>query len=114
MLSKILNWINKDRDPLSPLPGDLCAQLDLSPIDGGVQLEILNDEVTPMEFVVKVLETYFRLDRETAVRTMLEIHTSGSVRLMRIEKSAALKLIEAIRLEAKKRGYQLNCGIVEL
>jgi ATP-dependent Clp protease adaptor protein ClpS len=38
---------------------------------------ILNDDYTPMEFVVDVLEKFFRMDRTTATRVMLEVHTQG-------------------------------------
>ena len=38
---------------------------------------LLNDDYTPMEFVVHVLEQFFSLDRETAGRVMLHVHTQG-------------------------------------
>ena len=38
---------------------------------------ILNDDYTPMEFVVDILEFVFGMDRTTATRTMLDVHTSG-------------------------------------
>jgi ATP-dependent Clp protease adapter protein ClpS len=39
---------------------------------------LLNDDYTPMEFVVHVLERVFDKDRETAMRIMLEIHNNGT------------------------------------
>ena len=41
------------------------------------QVILLNDDFTPMEFVVDVLEHIFGLDRTTATRVMLEVHTRG-------------------------------------
>jgi ATP-dependent Clp protease adaptor protein ClpS len=38
---------------------------------------LLNDDFTPMEFVVHVLEKFFRMDRERAMRIMLHVHTQG-------------------------------------
>ena len=38
---------------------------------------LINDDYTPMEFVVHILEAFFTLDRETATRIMLEVHTRG-------------------------------------
>ena len=38
---------------------------------------MLNDDYTPMEFVVHVLERVFDKDRETAARIMFEIHNEG-------------------------------------
>ena len=41
------------------------------------QVVLLNDDYTPMEFVVDVLERIFSLDRMRATRVMLEVHTKG-------------------------------------
>jgi ATP-dependent Clp protease adaptor protein ClpS len=38
---------------------------------------LLNDDYTPMEFVVEVLQIIFGMDRPTATRVMLEVHTKG-------------------------------------
>lgn len=38
---------------------------------------LLNDDFTPMDFVVEVLQTFFGMDRENATRIMLHVHTKG-------------------------------------
>tara|TARA_R110000787_G_scaffold15745_3_gene48641 strand:- start:1387 stop:1731 length:345 start_codon:yes stop_codon:yes gene_type:complete len=38
---------------------------------------LLNDDYTPMEFVVEVLECFFAMERELAVQVMLKVHTEG-------------------------------------
>jgi ATP-dependent Clp protease adaptor protein ClpS len=38
---------------------------------------LLNDDYTPMEFVVDVLQRFFNKDREAATRIMLHVHNHG-------------------------------------
>ncbi len=38
---------------------------------------LLNDDFTPMEFVVDVLESIFAMERTRATQVMLEVHTKG-------------------------------------
>jgi len=59
--------------------GDLATQegkpqLKRSPL---YRVVLLNDDYTPMEFVVEVLETFFHMSREQATRVMLMVHTQG-------------------------------------
>jgi len=64
----------------------------LGPYDDGIALEeakpklkrppmykviLLNDDYTPMEFVVHILEAFFGMDRERATHIMLNVHTDG-------------------------------------
>ncbi len=41
------------------------------------QVVLLNDDYTPMEFVVEILEQFFSLDRQQATQVMLHVHTKG-------------------------------------
>jgi ATP-dependent Clp protease adaptor protein ClpS len=41
------------------------------------QVVILNDDFTPMDFVVEVLQVFFALNREKATQVMLHVHTRG-------------------------------------
>ena len=38
---------------------------------------LLNDDYTPMDFVVEVLEVFFGMNREVATKVMLTVHTEG-------------------------------------
>ena len=44
------------------------------------KVQLLNDNYTPMEFVVHLLERVFEMEREPAMRLMLEIHEKGAAR----------------------------------
>ena len=41
------------------------------------QVVLLNDDYTPMEFVVELIEQFFYKSRENATQIMLKIHTEG-------------------------------------
>ncbi len=63
-------------------PGDL-SDLDVQEAKPEVALPplykvvILNDDYTPMDFVVQVLERFFNKNREEATRIMLHVHQRG-------------------------------------
>ena len=41
------------------------------------QVVLMNDDYTPMDFVVEILQLFFGLGREQSTRIMLSVHTSG-------------------------------------
>ena len=41
------------------------------------RVTLLNDDYTPMEFVVEILQAFFGMSREKATQVMLTVHTSG-------------------------------------
>lgn len=45
---------------------------------GFYKVIILNDEITPMEFVIDILKTIFKHDQETATNITMTIHNEGS------------------------------------
>lgn len=42
------------------------------------KIVLLNDDFTPMDFVVEVLKRYFGMEQEQAIQVMLKIHTEGA------------------------------------
>jgi len=41
------------------------------------QVIMLNDDFTPMDFVVETLEMFFAMSREKATKIMIQVHTQG-------------------------------------
>jgi ATP-dependent Clp protease adapter protein ClpS len=75
-------------------------------------VEVLNDNATPMEFVVSMLTSHVGLSRQAAVRVMLEIHTKGGALLATPTETAATAVAEAITREAANGSYPLVCRAV--
>ena len=74
---------------------------------------LINDDYTPMEFVVQVLEKVFSLDRNTATRIMLEVHTKGKgVCGVFTYEIAETKVAQVLHV-AEKAEYPLLCTMEE-
>ena len=72
---------------------------------------MLNDDFTPMEFVVHILEQFFGMDRERAVRVMLHVHTKGKgVCGVFTFEIAETKVAQTVAL-ARKNDYPLEVTI---
>lgn len=66
---------NQDSGPGYDLTADVeRPKLKAPPL---YRVVLMNDDYTPMEFVVEVLERVFAMDRPKATRIMLEVHTKG-------------------------------------
>ena len=73
------------------------------------QVVMLNDDFTPMEFVVMVLQEYFRLDLEAATQIMLKIHHEGRAVCGVFSKDIAATKVELVLAAARRSGHPLQC-----
>jgi ATP-dependent Clp protease adaptor protein ClpS len=75
------------------------------------QVIMHNDDFTPMEFVVAVLELFFNMDRALATRVMYEIHTKGKAVCGVFSKDVAETKIEQVNEYARRQEHPLMCSI---
>lgn len=73
------------------------------------QVVLLNDDFTPMEFVVLVLQEYFNKDRETATQIMLKIHVEGRGVCGVFTRDIASTKVELVLQAARHHGHPLQC-----
>ncbi|ODV13333.1 MAG: ATP-dependent Clp protease adapter ClpS [Rubrivivax sp. SCN 70-15] len=76
---------------------------------GLYQVVLLNDDYTPMEFVVMVLQQYFQRDLETATHIMLKIHHEGRGVCGVYPKDVAATKVELVLAAARRDGHPLQC-----
>lgn len=72
---------------------------------------MLNDDYTPMEFVVDVLEMIFMMSREQATRTMLQVHTEGQASCGVYTRDIAETKTEQTNQYARECEHPLLCRI---
>ena len=73
------------------------------------QVVMLNDDYTPMEFVVVVIQEFFNKDRETATQIMLKIHLDGKAICGVYSRDVAATKVEQVQEAARQAGHPLQC-----
>ncbi len=72
---------------------------------------MLNDDYTPMEFVVEILERFFSMDRECATKVMLAVHTQGKAICGIYSKDVAETKAAQVNQFARDNEHPLLCEI---
>jgi ATP-dependent Clp protease adaptor protein ClpS len=70
-----------------------------------------NDDFTPMEFVVEVLQTFFHMDSEKAVQIMLAVHTQGKATCGIFTRDIAETKSHLVNEYARECQHPLLCDI---
>jgi ATP-dependent Clp protease adaptor protein ClpS len=70
---------------------------------------LLNDDYTPMEFVVHVLERFFNKDRDAATRIMLHVHQNGVGECGVFTYEVAETKVTQVMDFARKHQHPLQC-----
>jgi len=74
---------------------------------------LLNDDYTPMDFVVSVLQRFFSLSRESATQVMLKVHREGMGVCGIFPRDVAATKVEQVKSYAKQHQHPLQCVMEE-
>ncbi|MDO7598082.1 MAG: ATP-dependent Clp protease adapter ClpS [Pseudomonadota bacterium] len=74
---------------------------------------MLNDDYTPMDFVIEVLETLFSMATDNATRTMMQVHTEGQAPCGIYTFEIAEAKVEQANSYAQSHGHPLQCTMEE-
>ena len=77
-------------------------------------IEILNDDRTPMEFVVGVLVQHLHIERESAIQMMLGIHGRGGLLIPLEGREHSQAVAAAITSAARENGHPFICRAFDL
>ncbi|MDL2284625.1 ATP-dependent Clp protease adapter ClpS [Oxalobacter sp. OttesenSCG-928-P03] len=78
------------------------------------QVVLLNDDYTPMEFVIIILQEYFQKDRASATEIMLQVHHEGKGTCGVFPKDIASTKVELVLSHARSHGHPLQCVMEEV
>ena len=73
------------------------------------QVLMLNDDYTPMEFVVMVIQEFFGKDLDAATHIMLKIHLDGKGVCGVYSRDVAATKVDQVLDAANKAGHPLKC-----
>lgn len=74
---------------------------------------LLNDDFTPMDFVITVLQKFFGMDREQATRIMLKVHNEGRGLCGVFPRDIAATKVEQVAAFAREHQHPLACVMEE-
>ena len=74
---------------------------------------LLNDDFTPMEFVIEVLKIFFSMNQEQATRIMLKVHTEGVGACGIYPSDIANTKVNQVVEFAKRNQHPLRCVMEE-
>lgn len=75
---------------------------------------LLNDDYTPMEFVVEILVMFFSMDQEKATQVMLSVHTQGKGVCGVFTRDVAETKAALVNQYARDNNHPLLCEVEQL
>lgn len=89
---------------------DVAPKLKKPPL---YKVVLLNDDFTPMDFVVDILVHFFSMSEEKATRVMLHVHTRGVGVCGVFSKDVAETKVELVNQHARDHQHPLKCSMEE-
>jgi len=114
ILPKILIYSSSEMsDPFQDHEDDLAVQearpkMKKPPM---YQVVLLNDDYTPMEFVVEILQVFFNLNREAATKVMLSVHTAGKGICGIYSRDIAETKVAQVNDHSRQHQHPLMCSL---
>ena len=112
--SQIRLTFNQDRpDPLEEEGSGLAVEESKPALKPPPMYRVImfNDDYTPMDFVVEVLESYFNMNREQATKVMLTVHTQGKAVCGTFTRDIAETKAMQVNQYARESQHPLLCEI---
>jgi ATP-dependent Clp protease adaptor protein ClpS len=75
------------------------------------QVIMYNDDYTPMEFVVEILESFFQMNREKSTQIMLAVHTQGKAVCGVFSRDIAETKVTQVNQYSSDNEHPLLCGM---
>ena len=75
------------------------------------QVVLMNDDYTPMEFVVHILQSFFSLELEQATRVMLKVHTEGKGVCGVFTRDVAETKAQQVNIYSRDNEHPLLCEV---
>ncbi|KIO50056.1 ATP-dependent Clp protease adapter ClpS [Nitrosospira sp. NpAV] len=95
--------------------GDVVLEVEKSRLKPPPMFKVilLNDDFTPMDFVVVVLQTFFSMNREQATQIMLKVHIDGAGVCGVYPNDVAITKVEQVVTFARQHQHPLRCVMEE-
>lgn len=75
---------------------------------------LMNDDFTPMEFVVQILNSFFGMNQEQATQVMLMVHTKGKAVCGEFSYQIAETKVEQVNNYSRQHQHPLLCTMEEV
>ena len=108
--------IMSDFDPFKDKDGGLAVQeakpkLKRPPL---YKVILLNDDFTPMDFVIEILMDFFAMSEEKATQVMLQVHTQGVGVCGMYSKDVAETKVYIVNDYSREHHHPLMCSMEEV